>query len=165
MTITETGIHVDQATEQDVPRVRELICELAIYQNMLPEVRATEEALHDALFGPRPSAEVLIARHNGDVAGIAIFFMTFSSMLGRRAIYLDDLYVRAEWRGQGIGGALLTRLAGIAAARDCCRVEWMVLDWNESAIRFYERSGATLMREWTKCRLNQEAIAHLAQRS
>ncbi len=159
-----SDFRIEFAAEEDTGTIFDLIRELAHYQKMPGAVMATEDALRQTLFGPQPAAEVLLARRGTDVVGMAIFFMTYSSMLGKRSIYLDDLYVREQWRGKGVGRALLSRVAHTAGERDCCRVEWMVLDWNESAIRFYESTGAHLMREWTKCRLHEDAILKFSGR-
>ena len=123
---------------------------------------STEKDLHQALFGPEPAAEVLIATADGVPAGFALFFHTFSTFLARRGLWLEDLFVYPEQRGRGIGRALLLRLAAIAVERECGRFEWAVLDWNSPAIRFYERMGATVMPDWRIVRVTGAALDRLA---
>ena len=155
-------IRIETANESDVSVTLELVRELAAHENLLNSMTATEDSLRDALFSAQPSAEVLLARHGIETIGMAIFFMTFSSMRGRRCLYLDDLYVKEKWRGKGIGRQLLTRVTEVAAARNCARVEWVVHNWNHPAIRLYESCGATLLREWTRCRMEEHAIQSLS---
>lgn len=150
------------ATPEDVPLVLSLIRELAVYERLSHEVVATEEVLGESLFGERRAAEVVLARVGGEPAGFALFFHNFSTFLGRPGLYLEDLYVRPEFRGEGVGRALLVRLARLARERGCGRLEWWVLDWNEPAIRFYERLGAVPMDDWTVYRLAGEALDALA---
>ncbi len=127
------------------------------------EIRtATEEVLRDSLFGERRVAEVLIGHHGGEPVGFALFFHSFSTFLGRPGIYLEDLYVRPEFRGAGIGRALLVHLARLAKERGCGRLEWWVLDWNEPAIEFYESIGAVPMDDWTVYRVAGETLDKLA---
>ncbi|HYH78736.1 MAG TPA: GNAT family N-acetyltransferase [Longimicrobium sp.] len=153
------------ATPDDVPLILRFIRELAEYERLAHEVVATEDGLRDTLFGPRPYAEVVIAEEAGEPAGFALFFHNYSTFLGRPGIYLEDLYVRPEARGKGIGRALLAHLARLAVARGCGRLEWWVLDWNESAIRFYRALGAQAMDDWTVFRVTGEALARLANGS
>jgi GNAT superfamily N-acetyltransferase len=145
-----------------VASLRRLIVELAEYERLAHQVVATEEDLRRTLFGGRAYAEVLIARVGGDVAGFALFFHNYSTFLGRPGLYLEDLYVRPAFRGVGLGRALLARLARIAVERDCGRLEWWVLDWNEAAIGFYRKLGARAMDDWTVFRLDDEALRALA---
>jgi GNAT superfamily N-acetyltransferase len=152
---------IDPATPADVPMIHTLIRELAEFERLLHEANATEQQLHANLFGPHPAAEVLIARIDDEVAGFALFFHTFSTFLGRRGLYLEDLFVRPRFRGAGCGAALLRRLAKIALDRDCGRLEWSVLDWNQRAIDFYKASGAVPMDEWTMYRVTGAALAQL----
>ena len=133
------------ATEDDVPIILSLIRELAEYERLSHEVVATEGLLRESLFGERRGAEVLIACCKGAPAGFALFFHSFSTFLGRPGIYLEDLYVKPEFRGRGIGRALLTHLARLAKERGCGRLEWAVLDWNELAIKLYKSIGAVPM--------------------
>jgi GNAT superfamily N-acetyltransferase len=157
-----TGIHVRAASTEDVPLILSFIKELAEYERLSHEVVATEEALRDALFGERPVAEVLIGGHANEPAGFALFFHNFSTFLGRPGIYLEDLYVKPEFRGAGVGSALLVHLAGLAKERNCGRLEWAVLDWNEPAIGFYQRIGASPVSGWTVYRVTGDALERLA---
>ena len=152
------------ATEDDVPIILSLIRELAAYERLSHEVVATEGLLRESLFGERRGAEVLIACCKGAPAGFALFFHNFSTFLGRPGIYLEDLYVKPEFRGRGIGRALLTHLARLAKERGCGRLEWAVLDWNEPAIKLYKSIGAVPMDEWTVYRVTGEALETLATR-
>jgi GNAT superfamily N-acetyltransferase len=156
------GLRLDPATEDDVPLILRLIQELADYERMPQDVIADEAAIRSSLFGPRPSAEVVIARVGGEAVGFAVWFHSYSTFLGRRGLYLEDLFVAPEWRGRGIGRALLVFLARTAVARDCGRMEWSVLNWNETAIRFYRGLGARPMSEWTVYRVAGDALARLA---
>jgi GNAT superfamily N-acetyltransferase len=156
---------IEPAREQDVPLILELIKGLAVYEKLAHEVVATEEGLRASLFGARPAAEIVIAYADAEAAGFALFFHNFSTFLGKRGLYLEDLFVRPEWRGRGAGRALLTHLAKIAAERDCGRFEWSVLDWNEPAIKFYKGLGAKPMDEWTIFRVTGDALSALAERS
>jgi GNAT superfamily N-acetyltransferase len=150
------------ATEADVPLILRFIRELAEYERLAHEVVATEEILRETLFGARRYAEVLIAEEDGEAAGFALFFHNFSTFLGRPGIYLEDLYVRPEMRGRSTGRALLAHLAALAVERGCGRLEWWVLDWNESAIRFYRSLGAQPMDDWTVFRVAGDALHRLA---
>ena len=155
-------IQIDPATPADVPTIRVLISELAEFERLLHEAKATDEQLHESLFGPKPGAEVLIARVGGEVAGFALFFHNYSTFIGRRGLYLEDLFVRPRFRGGGCGAALLRRLAKIAVERNCGRFEWSVLDWNQRAIDFYKSLGAVPMDEWTIYRVTGPALEKLA---
>jgi GNAT superfamily N-acetyltransferase len=155
-------LEIRNATEEDVPLILSLIRELAEYERLSHEVVATEEALRDSLFGESRVAEVLLGYLREDPAGFALFFHTFSTFLGRPGIYLEDLYVRPEFRGAGIGRALLVHLARLAGERGCGRLEWSVLDWNEPAIGFYKSLGASPVSGWTLYRVTGEALEELA---
>jgi len=146
----------------DVPLIVELIRGLARYEKLEHEVVTTEEKLTTHLFGERPYAETLIADDDGEPVGFALFFHTFSTFLGQPGLYLEDLFVVPERRGGGIGRVLLERLAQVAIDRGCGRLEWAVLDWNQDAIRFYERLGAKPNSEWTVYRLTGEPLRALA---
>jgi GNAT superfamily N-acetyltransferase len=159
-----TEILVRSASTEDVPLILSFINELAEYERLSHEVVATEEMLREHLFGERPAAEVLIAEHGGEAAGFALFFHTFSTFLGKPGIYLEDLYVRPEFRRAGIGRALLVHLANVARERGCGRLEWSVLDWNEAAIGFYRGIGASPVSGWTVYRVTGEALEGLAGR-
>jgi GNAT superfamily N-acetyltransferase len=153
---------IRSATVYDVPLIRALIEGLAEYEKLRHECVATDALLQEALFGARPYAEVLIAEREGGAAGFALFFHNFSTFLARPGIYLEDLYVRPECRGHGVGKALLRRLAALAVERNCGRLEWSVLDWNADAIGFYEQLGARPQDEWTVYRVTGDALTHLA---
>src|ERR1700745_2703233 len=150
------------ARVEDVPIILQLIRDLATYERAPDEVTATEEQLVDVLFGERPAAEVLLAFEGKSPVGFAVFFYNFSTWLGRPGLYLEDLFVKPEKRGEGYGRALLVESAKIACDRRCGRMEWAVLDWNEPAIKFYRVLGATPMDEWTVFRLTRDGIAWLA---
>lgn len=150
------------ATAADTALILDLIRGLAEYERLPNEVIATEELLRASLFGPVPAAEVVIAEVEGEAAGFALFCHNYSTFLGRRGLWLEDLFVRPAFRGQGIGRALLGHLAEVAVARGCGRLEWSVLDWNESAIGFYRSLGAVPMDEWTTFRVTGDALRRLA---
>ena len=147
-----------------MPHILAFIEELAEYERLSHEVVATEEALRGHLFGERPVAEVVIAEEEGAQAGFALFFHTFSTFLGKPGIYLEDLYVRPEFRSRGMGRALLVHLARLAKERGCGRLEWSVLDWNEPAIGFYKSIGASPVDGWTVYRVTGRALKELAER-
>lgn len=151
------------AEEADLPRILAFIRALADYENLSHEVTADEAALRASLFSKEPAAEVVMADYLGEPAGFALFFMNFSTFLGRPGIYLEDLFVAPERRGRGIGRALLRFLGRLALERGCARLEWSVLDWNEPAIRFYKRLGAEALAEWTVFRLTGSALRRLAR--
>jgi GNAT superfamily N-acetyltransferase len=155
-------LHIRAATAADVPLILDLIRQLAEYERLAHACNATEELLASSLFGAKPDAEVLIAEWEGQPVGFALFFSSYSTFLARRGIWLEDLFVKPDYRGCGIGRALLSRLAAIAVERECGRLEWSVLDWNQPAIDFYRALGATGMDEWTTYRVNGEALARLA---
>lgn len=145
-----------------MPLILELIRSLAEYERLADQVMATEERLRVSLFGARPAAEVLIARVDGTGVGFAVFFHNYSTFLARAGLYLEDLFVRPEWRSRGIGQALLRAVARVAVERDCGRMEWSVLDWNAPAIRVYQATGALPMDEWTVYRLTGDALTRFA---
>lgn len=155
-------VRISPATEADVPIILELIRGLAEYEKLSHEVVATEQLLREHLFGPRPVAETRIAYLDQTAVGFALFFHNFSTFLGRPGIYLEDIFVRPQHRGKGIGKALLKEVARVAAERKCGRLEWSVLDWNEPAIRFYQSLGAKPMSQWTIYRMTGDAIRKLA---
>jgi len=156
------SLTIRPATVADAALVLAFIRDLAEYERLPHEVVATEELLRETLFGPAPGAEVLLAELDGEPAGFALFFHNFSTFLGRRGLYLEDLLVRPAARGRGVGRALLARLAAIARERECGRFEWSVLDWNESAIGFYRALGAVPMEDWTVYRVTGAALDRLA---
>jgi GNAT superfamily N-acetyltransferase len=151
------------ATPEDIPALFHLISALADYEKLSHEVTGSAEDLAQHLFGDRPYAEAILARIDDLPVGFALFFHNYSTFLMKPGIYLEDLFVLPEYRGQGIGKALLQSLSQIAVERDCGRLEWMVLDWNEPAIGFYERMGAQLKPEWQLCRVTGPALQQLAQ--
>jgi GNAT superfamily N-acetyltransferase len=157
-------LQIRPATAADVPLILEFIHGLADYEKLSAEVEATEEKLHATLF-PRqgtPAAECILAFFDGTPAGFAVYFTIFSTFLAKPSLYLEDLFVKPEFRGRGIGKALLLHLARLANTRGCGRMEWTVLDWNEPAIAFYESLGAQRLREWQICRLTGESLARYA---
>ena len=159
-----SAVRVVPAREEDVPVVLRLIKALGDYEKLGHEVVATEDDVRAALFGPRPSAEVRLARvvPSDEAIGFALFFHNFSTFLGRRGLYLEDLFVVPEWRGRGVGKRLLTDLARIAVERNCGRMEWAVLDWNDLAMGFYQGLGARVLDDWRLCRLTGDGLRRLA---
>ena len=155
---------IREATEADVPLILHFIKALAEYERLADRVVTNEDQVRRTLFGSPRYAEVIIAEEEtGEPAGFALFFHNYSTFLGQPGIYLEDLFVREEMRGRGYGKALLGRLAQIARERDCGRVEWAVLDWNEPALRFYQSLGARQMKEWIVHRLTPVEIGKLAE--
>lgn len=161
--MTPPYIHITPACAADVPLILELITELAEYENLRHQVVATEAILQHALFGPRPAAEALIARVDGQAAAFALFFFNFSTFLGKHGLYLEDLFVRPAFRGLGVGRSVLKYLARLALERDCGRFEWSVLDWNRPARDFYEALGAEANVSWVPYRLAGGALSKLAE--
>ena len=160
---TPDNFKIRPARVEDVPVILQLVRDLATYERAPNEVTATEEQLAEVLFGQRPAAEVLLAFEGKLPVGFAVFFHNFSTWLGRPGLYLEDLFVKPEKRGKGYGRALLVELAKIARDRGCGRMEWAVLDWNESAIKFYRSLDAKPMDEWTVFRLTRDGIEKLAK--
>ena len=154
---------IRSAAHTDAPLILALIRELAEYERLAHEVVATEESVRETLFGARRYAEVILAEVENDPVGFALFFHNYSTFLARPGIYLEDLYIRPEMRGRGYGKALLVRLARIALERNCGRFEWAVLNWNESAIRFYRSLGALPEDAWTVYRVKGETLRALAR--
>jgi GNAT superfamily N-acetyltransferase len=161
--VTEHQFQIRPAKEDDLPLILHFIKELAAYEKLAAEVVATETGLRHALFGPSPAAEVVIAYADGEPAGFAVFFQSFSTFLGKPGLYLEDLFVLPAWRGHGLGRRLLTHLAGLAIDRGYGRMEWSVLDWNELALGVYRRIGARPMDEWTVHRLTGDSLRELAK--
>jgi GNAT superfamily N-acetyltransferase len=153
---------IRRAAAGDVPAIYQLIRELAEYERSLPEVTGTEDELRAALFGPDPAVFAHVAEQQGRVVGFALWFLSYSTWLCRHGIYLEDLYVTPELRGQGIGRQLLAELAVLCGQRGYDRLEWWVLDWNGPALGFYSALGAVGMDEWTVHRLTGQALADLA---
>jgi GNAT superfamily N-acetyltransferase len=156
------AFEIRQAQESDVPVILQFIGDLAEYEKLTHLVTATEELLRATLFGSARFAEVLIAEEDGTPAGFALFFYNYSTFLAQPGLYLEDLFVKPEYRGRGYGKALLARLAQIARNRNCFRVDWVVLDWNEPSIAFYKSLGAERMDDWHTFRLTGDALEKLA---
>ncbi|HEY8798505.1 MAG TPA: GNAT family N-acetyltransferase [Candidatus Dormibacteraeota bacterium] len=156
-------LRIRAAEPADVPVIAHLIRELAIFEKLVDQVVLTDELLRTGLFGPRPYAEAVIAEDGALPIGFALFFHTFSTFLARPGLYLEDLFVLEDHRGRGVGRSLLAHLAHLAVERGCRRLEWSVLNWNQEAIRFYERLGAKPNSEWTVYRLTGEALSALGR--
>jgi GNAT superfamily N-acetyltransferase len=154
---------IRDATISDVPIILHLIRDLATYERAPNDVVATEQGLRGVLFGPEPSAKVVLIFEGKEAIGFAVYFFNFSTWLGRPGLYLEDLFVKPETRSRGYGRALLIHLAKIARDHSCGRMEWAVLDWNEPAIQFYRKLGATPLEDWTVFRLTQDGINRLAK--
>ena len=160
--MASSQLRIVSANERDVPLILEFIRELADYEKMLDRVEATEERLRDTLFGEKPAASCVLAFHGDRPVGFALFYYTYSTFAGLPGLYLEDLFVKPDARGQGLGRALLRHLARLAKEKGCWRIEWAVLHWNKSAIGFYESLGAVPMNEWAVYRLSNEALETLA---
>lgn len=160
---TDNGIELRLATVNDVGVILGFICGLADFEKLSHEVSATEDVLRLNLFGPKHYAECLLAEVDSRPAGFALFFHNFSTFIGKPGLYLEDLYIDPAFRGQGLGSRFFSELAKIALARDCARMEWSVLDWNEPAIKFYKKLRAKPMSEWTVQRLTRTEIEALAK--
>ncbi|NMN03059.1 MULTISPECIES: GNAT family N-acetyltransferase [unclassified Novosphingobium] len=156
-----TATSIRPATRADLPLIAQLIRDLAAYEKLTHQVRFDEATLGEHLFGPRPMAEVLVAERDGQGEGFALFFHNFSTFEGKPGIYLEDLYVRPQARGAGLGKALLQALAALAVQRGCARLEWSVLDWNAPSIAFYRSLGARMMDEWRIMRVDSAALQQL----
>ena len=154
---------VRAATENDVAIILSLIKDLAEYEHLSHEVQATAKGIRQSLFGERPVAEALIGEYAGAAVSFALFFYNFSTFLGKPGIYLEDLYVKPQYRSNGFGRRMLAHIARLAKERNCGRFEWSVLDWNEPAIRTYDKLNAKPMKEWILYRLTGEALDQLAQ--
>jgi len=163
MTEIMTDFEIRQADEEDVPEILELIKALAEFENLSDEVVATEELLKITLFGINSPVEVQIAYDKNKTLGFALYFRSFSTFLGRPGIYLEDLYVRENARGKGVGEALLSRLAQRTREIGGGRLEWAVLNWNEPAIGFYQKMGAAPLDEWTTYRVTGKNLQELAE--
>lgn len=161
MTGTE-NFEIREAVEADIPLVLHFIKELAEYEKLSDIVEADEKVLWESMFGGGANTKALLAFQEGEPVGFAIYFFNFSSFVGRMGLYLEDIYVNPDMRGKGFGKALLKKLAQLAIENNCGRMEWVVLDWNESAIEFYKQLGAKTLDAWTTYRLNQKEIETLA---
>ena len=160
--LTTPAIRLRAARLSDTTHILAFIRELGEYEKLSHEVVANEATLATQLFGEHPAAEVVIAEVDGQPAGFALFLHNFSTFLGQRGLYLEDLFVRPQFRGLGLGKRLMIHLAKLAVERDCGRFEWSVLDWNEPAIRFYRSLGAVGLEEWTVQRVTGAALQTLA---
>lgn len=156
---------IKNATEKEIPLILSFINELAEYEKLSHEVIATEESLRTFLFGPKTFAEVILGYLDEEPVSFALYFHNFSTFLGRPGIYLEDIYVKPAARGEGVGQTMLVYLARLAKERNCGRLEWWVLDWNEPAINFYKRLGAKPMHDWTVFRLTGKELDDLANKS
>jgi GNAT superfamily N-acetyltransferase len=145
------------AEEKDAPLIFDFVKSLAVYEHLLDQVSATEESLRRFIFEEK-KAEVLICEYEGRAAGFALFFHTFSTFLGKPGIYIEDIFVKPEFRGKGLGKLLLSSIAKIAVERDCGRLEWACLDWNEPSIAFYKSQGARPLSEWTTYRVSAQSL-------
>ena len=157
-----THIDIRPANASDIPEIHSLLMELVVFEKIEHLVEATAESTHHALFGTSPTANALVATVEANVIATAVYFYNYSTFIGRQGLYLEDIYVKPEYRGQGTGKRLLTELAKIAAERNCGRMEWTVLDWNTGAIEFYENLGAQVLPEWRIVRLSADGIKSLA---
>ena len=156
------SLSIRQASIEDCPLILQFIKQLADYEKLLHEVVANVTTLEESLFGDRPYAEVVIAEHQDQPVGFALFFHNYSNFLGQPGLYLEDLYIQPEMRGKGFGKTLLAYLANLALERNCGRLEWWVLDWNQSAKDFYQSLGAEPMDDWTVNRVTGDALSKLA---
>jgi GNAT superfamily N-acetyltransferase len=156
------SLTIRRARPDEVPQIASLIRELAEYEKLSHEVEATEAMIADALFSASPRLFCEIAEWNGEAVGFAVWFLNFSTFAGRFGIYLEDLFVRPQYRGKGIGKALLAHLAKTCVENGWTRLQWAVLDWNEPSIAFYKSLGAVMMDEWTLCRVSGPALDALA---
>lgn len=158
-------INIRSAMPSDTRVIYALVRELAVYENLLDVVDATERMIGDALFGQTPRAFCELAEWDGEVVGFSLWFYNFSTFRGRHGIYLEDLFVRPDFRGKGLGKALIVSLARRCVAENLARFEWSVLDWNAPSIAFYKALGATMQDDWTGCRVTGDALAALAGRA
>ena len=158
-------INIRSAMPSDTRVIYALVRELAVYENLLDVVDATERMIGDALFGQSPRAFCELAEWDGQVVGFSLWFYNFSTFRGRHGIYLEDLFVRPDFRGKGLGKALIVSLARRCVAENLARFEWSVLDWNAPSIAFYKALGATMQDDWTGCRVTGDALAALAGRA
>jgi GNAT superfamily N-acetyltransferase len=149
---------------KDLPELLALIRELARFEQLEHEVESSVESLNEAFFDPQPAAGALLARQGGEAAGYAIYYYTFSSFVGRKGIWLDDLYVRPQYRKHGLGRAFIEAVARVGVERGCGRFEWSALNWNKKALEFYDKLGARALNEWVFLRLDREGLGRLGGR-
>ena len=161
--VNNMQVELRAGTIDDVPLLLSFIRSMATFEKLT--ATATEQSLREALFGQAPAARVLLAFVDGEPIAYATYFFTFSTMVGKRGLWLDDLFVTPAFRGRGVGKAVMAHLADVAVRHDCGRLEWMVLDWNENAVAFYERLGATILPDWRLCRLEEAQLPGLASKS
>lgn len=162
--MVSTKLNIRIAEEKDAELIFHLISELAEYEKMSNEMVTDVDTLQESLFGERQFAETIIAEYEGSPVGFALFFHNFSTFVGRPGIYLEDLFVKPDYRGKGIGAALFTTVAKLAEERNCGRMEWSVLDWNEPAINFYKKLGAVAMKEWSTYRLDEKTLESISEK-
>ncbi len=158
---TDLEIEIRPGTVNDISLVLSFIHSMAEFEKL--EVSATQEILMESLFGEHPAAQTLLAFVNGRPAAYAVYFFTFATMAGKRGLWLDDLFVNSEFRGKGIAKTLMAYLANLAIQSKCGRFEWMVIDWNKSAISFYENVGASVLDNWRICRLDEDNFSNIAE--
>jgi GNAT superfamily N-acetyltransferase len=156
-------LSIQPVSPQQIPILLEMIRELARFEKLEHEVLATLDSLQDSLFGPQPAAGAFLAFCDGHPAAYAIYFFTFSSFVGRRGLWLDDVYVRPEFRQRGIGRRLIDEVARVGVERQCSRFEWSALDWNENALNFYRRLGARTLDDWVLLRMDAAGLRRLAE--
>ena len=163
--MTNNRFHIRPAKPDDAPLILRFIRDLAEFEGLSHVVAATEDSLRESLFGTNPNAEVALGFLGDDPVGFAVFFHTYSTFLGRRGMYLEDIFVMPEHRRKGLGTMLLRHVAGIAVERGCGRFEWSALDWNQNAARFYEGLGAVVLDEWRTFRMDGEALRNLVDKN
>ncbi len=155
------SLSIRPASVEDVPALWQMVRELAAYENLLDEVTATPPRMREAFFGSSPQAHAILAECGKEPVGMAVFFFNFSTFRAQRGLYLEDLYVKKAFRKRGYGERMLRYLAGVAVQNECGRFEWAVLDWNLPAIRFYEKMGAKVLKEWRICRVSGQSLPAL----
>lgn len=159
---SDPSLSVRPALAKDVPAILQMVRELAAYENLLDEVTATPSQMREALFGSSPQAHAILAERGKEAVGMAVFFFNFSTFRAQPGLYLEDLYVKEAFRRRGYGEQMLRYLAGVAVQNGCGRFEWAVLNWNLPAIRFYEKMGAKVLKEWRICRVSGPSLPALA---